>query len=172
MSKKSFDLNFVEKHIRKKSFGVLSTVTTKGNSHSSGVLYGVSSKDSKFYLYCLTGKNLFKTRNIQNNPNVSFVITFPHYWLRFVPASTIYFQASAEVVPFNDKGALTAFEQKRILQMMINDAQSPNVDYQPVFIRLKPKGKIHVYGLGFSLRKLRDEHTKVEYSVEIPQERK
>jgi len=56
--------------------------------------------------------------------------------------------------------------------MIIDEAQSQYVDYEPVFIRLKPKGKIHVHGLGFSLKESRDEHTKVGYSVEIPQDRR
>ena len=50
MDKKEFTFEFVEKHVRKKSFGILTTIDRKGRPHSTGIVYGVSPPESKFSL--------------------------------------------------------------------------------------------------------------------------
>ena len=119
MKQKNFTSEFIEKMIRKKSFGILSTVSPNNWSQSTGVVYGVTDKSEKLKLYIITSKNYKKTQNISKNPHVSFVITFPHYYIRFAPASTVQFQALAKILPMTDKGAIHSFYKKRILRNLI-----------------------------------------------------
>ena len=51
MSKTTNTFEYVEKKIRKKTFGILSTVSPKNRAHSTGILYGVSSPEVPFCLY-------------------------------------------------------------------------------------------------------------------------
>jgi nitroimidazol reductase NimA-like FMN-containing flavoprotein (pyridoxamine 5'-phosphate oxidase superfamily) len=67
--------NQVEREFRKMSFGILGTLSRKGQSHSVGVLYGVSPPNKPLALYVMTGRDTRKVRNIANNPNVSFAIS-------------------------------------------------------------------------------------------------
>jgi general stress protein 26 len=77
--------DFIEKQIRKKSFGINSTVTPKGHAHSTGIMYGVSLPEKKFALYSTSSETYKKVRNIKKNPHISFVVPFPHYYLRMIP---------------------------------------------------------------------------------------
>lgn len=107
---RTFDL--IEKYIRKKTFGILSTVSPRGRAHSTGILYGVSPLESKFSLYLITLKEYVKVRNIMSNPYISFVIPFPHHYLRFVPSSCVYFQGIAKIVSFDNPEPQKVFNQK------------------------------------------------------------
>lgn len=60
MNKHQFTLFFVEKQIRKKTFGILMTVNEDGTPHTAGILYGASPPSSKFALYCLTSKKMLR----------------------------------------------------------------------------------------------------------------
>ncbi|MHA2165795.1 MAG: pyridoxamine 5'-phosphate oxidase family protein, partial [Candidatus Hodarchaeales archaeon] len=96
MNKQVVSFSFVEKQVRKKTFGVLTTINRDGTPHTTGILYGVSLPSSKFALFCLTSKNYKKVRNIERNPNISFLIPFPHYYIRFAPASIVTFQGTID----------------------------------------------------------------------------
>ncbi|MFW9849314.1 MAG: pyridoxamine 5'-phosphate oxidase family protein [Candidatus Thorarchaeota archaeon] len=165
MKTKSFD--FIEKLLRKKSFGVISTIDSKGRPHSTGVIYTVAPEPHPFSFYILTGAEYRKTQYIRNNPNVAFIVTFPHYWLRFVPASVVHFQGTAEVLPFGDEIGLESFQQNRIARMNLQS----EYENEMVFIRIKPPRKLNVYGLGISLMQMRSEHTNAGYKVTIPEDR-
>ncbi|MFW9931728.1 MAG: pyridoxamine 5'-phosphate oxidase family protein [Candidatus Thorarchaeota archaeon] len=160
---KSFD--FVEKNLRKKSFGVISVIDAKGRPHSTGVIYVIPKRPNPFEFYILTGSEYRKTKYIRDNPNVSFVITFPHYWIRFAPASVVHFQGTAEIIPFSDPIGREAFQQNRIARMNLN---SDYDESEMVFIKVRPSKKLHVYGLGISLMDMRSDHTNAGYKVEIP----
>lgn len=41
MAKDRFSFESVEKEVRKKTFGVLSTIDSKGRPHSTGIIFGV-----------------------------------------------------------------------------------------------------------------------------------
>src|SRR6266705_2399374 len=84
-----FTFAYVEKLLRRRNFGVLTTITPEGRPHSLGVVYAVSSPDQPFSIYLITRSALKKARNIHNNPNVSFVVPFPHYVFRIVPPACI-----------------------------------------------------------------------------------
>ena len=158
----------IERLIRRKTFGILSTVSTKGFSQSTGVLYGVSQSD-EFCLYIYTYGSYRKTQNIKNNPKVSFVIPFPHHFFRFVPANTIAFQATAEIIPIDNLDANHAFRTHRVLKMMIDDSEP---DSGTLFLKLRPGKRLHVYGLGNSILELRKSHETGNYDVEIPSNRR
>ena len=166
------NFEFVEKKIRKMTFGILTTVNSNGIPHSVGMLYGVSSPKAKFSLYCLTGKNYKKVRNIKENPNIAFVIPYPHHLLRFVPSSCVQFQGKAETLSFDNPEAQEAFSKRNILKMNIKQAESMDADTNDlVFIKIKPNQKIFCYGLGISLRELSKNVESGGYSVLIPAER-
>jgi len=153
------------------TFGILSTLNKDGSPHSTGVLYAVSSPDSDFALYIVTSRKYKKTKNISNDPKVSFVIPFPHHFLRFVPSSTVTFYGEVEILPFEKhEELLLIFTEKRILRMItMHLTDEEKKDY--VFLKIKPSPKIHCYGLGYSLFKLRGSHSEGGYSVIIPEDR-
>ncbi|MBK5115109.1 MAG: pyridoxamine 5'-phosphate oxidase family protein [Candidatus Heimdallarchaeota archaeon] len=158
---------YVEKQIRKKTFGILGTVSPKGRSHTSGIVYGVSPPKEKFRLYILTKKDYFKVKNIQKNHHVSMTITYPHYWLRFVPAATIYFQATAKLLPFDSFIPQEVFKQKRILRLILPKDEISEKDKESyVFIEIKPK-KIICHGVGIGLLKQRKNHEHTSYFVQL-----
>jgi len=43
--------------------------------------------------------------------------------------------------------------------------------YELIFLKIIPKSRIIVYGVGHSIWKLRGSHAEGEYSVRIPEER-
>ena len=170
LKKDQFDFGSVEKAVRKKTFGVITTIDSKGRPHSTGIIYGVAPPTSTFNLYILTGENYVKVRNIRRNPLVSLVVTFPHYWLRFVPASYAMFRGSAEIIPFEDSDAIWAMSRSRIGRMNLNtDVESTRTNM--VFIKITPEPTVFCYGLGFSAMEMRSDHTRVGYKVTIPTER-
>ncbi|MHA2364628.1 MAG: pyridoxamine 5'-phosphate oxidase family protein [Candidatus Hodarchaeales archaeon] len=171
MPKQLLNFAYVEKHIHKKTFGILGTLTEKNRPHSTGIIYCVSKESTPFRLYCLTSRKYKKTRNIENNPNVSFVIPFPHYYFRFAPSSCIQFQGVAKIIPFKDgEVMIELFKQKRILRKLIKDINQNEIeDY--VFLEIKPDIKIFCHGIGFSLIEMKKNHVGAFYSVIIPKDR-
>ncbi|MHA2365552.1 MAG: pyridoxamine 5'-phosphate oxidase family protein [Candidatus Hodarchaeales archaeon] len=171
MNKKSFDFDYVENQMRMKTFGILSTITKDNHSHSTGILFAVTPAHQPFRLYCVTGKKYKKTRNIEQNPHISFVIPFPHYYIRFVPSSCIQFQGEAKVVPFSfEHDIIEDFYKKRILKKIVKDIL-PSEMKEYVFIEIIPKGSIFCHGIGFSIREMRKNHAKTHYKVKVPENR-
>ena len=74
--KKIPNFEFIEKEIKKKTFGIISTIDQDGHSHSTGIVYGIAPSNSKFALYILTDQNYKKVKNIESNNSVSFVPIF------------------------------------------------------------------------------------------------
>jgi general stress protein 26 len=171
MPKKKFDFPFIEKQIRSKTFGILNTINPNNSPQSSGILFGVSKPGDPFCIYLKTFKTFRKTKNIQSNPNVTFVIPVPHHILRFIPSSTIMIKGQAELVSTDSEEVIEAFNEKRILRMILQDLNDPEVKKKTTFIRIKPKPKILCYGVGFNVIQLGRAHTSVSYSVKIPEER-
>ncbi len=164
---REFSFDFVEGRIRKKTFGVLTTIDRQERPHSTGVLYGISPPESKFSIYVMAGAGYAKVRNVKRNPNVSLVVTFPHYYVRFVPASYVMFRGKAEVVPPDDTDGRWAFNQKRILRM----SQSVDAASEPVFIRLDPEPTVFCFGVGIGTIQLRRHIESGAYKVIIPEGR-
>lgn len=165
---KQFDFEYMEREIRKKTFGILSTIDSKGRPHSTGILYGLSPADAPLRIYMLASKKYQKVKNVQRDPRVSFVITFPHFYFRFAPASYVMFRGVADVIDFQNEAARRAFQTKRILRMNVS------TDYEQkdmVFIRISPERRVVCYGLGYSIMDLRSNHTGSGYTVSIPENR-
>ena len=169
VSNRGFTFEFIEKEVRKKTFGILTVIDSKGRPHSTGMLYGVSPPESKFALYMLTEEGYAKVRHIRRNPNVSVVVTFPHYYIRFAPASYVMFRGTAELVSLDDSDAQWAFSQKRILRM------SQHLDSAlletALFVKINPEPIAFCYGVGIGVMELRNELTEGAYKVIIPSNR-
>jgi general stress protein 26 len=169
VAKKQFTFEFVESQVRKKSFGILSTIDSKGRPHSTGVLYGISPPSSPFSIFNVVDKNYVKVKNIKRDPRVSFVVTFPHYYLRFAPASYVMFRGIAEILPFSDEMGQKAFQTKRILRMNL---ESDYEEFEMAFIRIRPEPRVVCYGLGIGIMEMRSTLANAAYSVTIPPERR
>jgi hypothetical protein len=150
-----FSFEFVEQQLRKKTFGILTTISPKGWPQTHGVLYGMAAPHSKLAFFIVTDKRYKKIGNIKGNPRVSFLIPFPHYYVRFAPASTVQFQGSAELTPIDNP----SFDD-------------PAIRENYCFIKITPNPRLICYGLGKSLRELRKDHVAGRYAVTIPQERR
>ena len=142
----NFDL--VEREIRKRRFGVLSTVSQDGRSHSVGVLYGISTRDQPFVLYVTTDRRSKKARNITRNENVSFAIPLQRRILRFLPPNCVQFQAIAELIASDDEDANSAFSRSLVLRETLKLETSQR---RAVFIRITPDPVVFTYGLGLSI---------------------
>jgi hypothetical protein len=163
------DFEFIEKQLRKKSFGVISVIDSKGRPHSTGMIYTIPPKPHPFRFYLLTGADYRKTEYIKANPNVAFMVTFPHYWLRFVPASVVHFQENADILPYSDEVGQESFQQNRIGRMNL---QANYEEDEMVFLRIKPSKKLNVYGVGIPLMKMRSNATNAGYKVVVPKDRR
>ncbi len=169
MVSKHYDFQFVEKKLRQKTFGVLTTIDGKGRPHSTGILYGVSPPDSDFAIFFATHEKYAKVRNIRKNPKVSFVVTFPHYYLRFAPDSYLMLRGEAEILPFDNRDGQWAFHQKRMLKM--NLKMPPEIMQDAVFIKMKPGPTVFCFGVGYGILDIARHHEDVMYKVRIPEER-
>ena len=140
-----FPFAYVEKQLRKKSFGILTTVTPQGRPHSVGVVYAVAPPDLPFSLYLISRPVLKKARNIRNNPNVSFVVPFPHYLVRLIPPSCVQFQGKAEPIPFEDPIAIKSFQSSIVLRRSLLHSVELG---ESIFFRIVPDKKIFCWGIG------------------------
>jgi general stress protein 26 len=170
MSEKRFTFENVEKAVRKKTFGVLTTIDSKGRPHSTGIIYAVGSPDSPFALYILVEVNYAKVRNIKRNSNVSLVVTFPHYWVRFAPASYVMFRGTAEILPSSNSDGRWAMSQTRIGRMNLR-TETKLIGTELVYIKITPEPTVFCYGLGFGIMEIRGDHENAAYKVTIPANR-
>lgn len=148
-----FTFDYVEKQLRKKTFGILTTVAPEGRPHSVGVVYAMApqSQQQFFCLYLITRPVLKKARNIRNNPNVSFVVPFPHYLFSSIPPRCIQFQGKAELLPISDDSiALKAFQSSIVLKRSMQHSLRLG---ESIFIRVVPDKKIFCFGIGANLLK-------------------
>jgi nitroimidazol reductase NimA-like FMN-containing flavoprotein (pyridoxamine 5'-phosphate oxidase superfamily) len=159
---------FIEAQLRRKSFGVLSTVNPGGGLQTTGILYAVSPPGAPFRLYLITDRSYLKARNISRNPEVSFLVPYPHHLLPFVPASCISFSGRAELVAPEDSEGRQAFMATRMLKMNLEEVDSMQ---DAVFIKIRPKRSVHCYGVGIGLIAIARNPATAGYSVKIPSER-
>jgi general stress protein 26 len=169
MSTRVLPFDYVEAQLRKKHFGIVGTVTPDGRPHSTAIVYGISPPGARLALYVLTESSYKKTRNIRANPNVSFVVPFPHHVLRFVPSSCIQFQGRAEVLPWDDADARASFQRNDVLKMTLE--VGGNDPERAVFLVITPDAKIFGYGLGMSLLALRRNIEAGPFVTTVPQQR-
>lgn len=162
----------VLKELRRRHFGVLSTVTKDGRSHSAAVFYSVSPSTRPLEVFVMTRTKLKKARNIMNNPNISFVVPLNRRLLSFVPPPCIEFQGQAEIIDWKDETALAAFKTSYMGRTIVNayDEMYRQGDHTICFLRITPDSAIFTYGVGVSIWEMR-RHMEVGFAkVEVPQE--
>jgi hypothetical protein len=143
-----FPFDYIEKQLRKKTFGILTTVTPQGRPHSVGVVYAVAPPGQPFCLYLITRPVLKKARNIRDNPNFSFVVPFPHYLFRSIPPRCIQFQGKAELLPIDDPIVIKAFQSSIVLKRSMEHSLRLG---ESVFIRIVPDKKIFCFAIGANI---------------------
>jgi nitroimidazol reductase NimA-like FMN-containing flavoprotein (pyridoxamine 5'-phosphate oxidase superfamily) len=158
----------VMKDVRSKTFAVFNTVDSKERPHSTGIIFAVSPPSERLAFYIVTQEKSAKVRNIRRNPNVSLVVTFPHYYLRFIPDSTVMLRGTAEIIALDDERAQAAFAQKKMTRM--NLKVDSEVLEGAIVIRIKPTKTVYVYGVGIGLNQMRKDPTAARYKVTIPHE--
>ena len=159
----------MEKELRKKSFGVITTVDSENRPHATGILYGVSPRDKPLRIYILTKGNTAKVRHISQNSSVSILVPIPHHILRMIPDSTVTIRGTAEITTLEDSDFREAFNQKRVLRM--NLKVDPKTLRKAVVIKTTPEPVIHCYGVGISLMELGKDPAGASYKVRIPENR-
>ncbi len=165
-SKAGLTFENIENEIRKRNYGVLSTISRDGRPHSASVLYAVSARARPFALYIVTDRRSKKARNIVLNPNISFVIPIPKR-LGFLPPGSIQFQGKAEILPLTDEASKEAFNEsiilERVLKMQL--AQKGEVS---AFIRIRPDSVVFTYGVGMSILQLMKHIEEASARIEVP----
>jgi hypothetical protein len=164
-----FTFDFLESKLRTKTYGILGTNAPDGRPHSVGVVYAMPPAGMPFCLYLITRPVLKKARNIQTNPNVSFVVPFPHYLFRMLPPASIQFQGKAEFIPIDDRVAIEAFQRSIVLRRSLE--HSLNLG-QSTFIRIIPDSKIFSFGIDASIWRylMRSKNKSLgNYYVLVPQ---
>ena len=160
----------VAREVRKRSFGIISTITAKGHSQSTGVCYGVSAPDTSFVIYIMSEPTTAKATNIAHNPNVSFVVPLLRPMLTMVPPACIQFQGKAELLGPNDGEGVQAFRASYLLRMLLKEDQQfdRSGEHSTCFIRVTPDPVIHTYGVGMSVLDLRRHIAEASGRVLIP----
>ncbi len=122
-----------------------------------------------FSLYLITRPILKKAKNIRENPNVSFVVPFPHYFFHLIPPSCIQFQGKAEILPSNDPLALKIFQSNRVLKSSLEHTR---ILGEPIFFRIIPHEKIFCWGINASLWQIIKHKVDNNYLIIPPDRRK
>jgi hypothetical protein len=135
----------VARAIRRRSFGILSSVSAAGRPHAAGVVYDVVDDPRGLRLYVNTFRDSRKARNVETNGHVAFVI--PVRRVPVGPPFSIQFQARASVVDVHCAEITDLVAGK----LLANSGGHGALD-EPggCFIRIEPVGRIHTYGLGVS----------------------
>jgi len=136
--------------VEKQMFAVLGMVTASGEARTAGIVYMARNRE----LYIGTSKGAWKTRHIRQNPNVSLTVTVPKRipFMPFlpIPPATITFQGAATVHEVEEIG--------RDVVKALYKGMEVDEDFvvDSCIIRVKPKGDFITYGIGVSLRTLRN----------------
>ena len=159
--------------LRRRSFGVLSTVTQEGRSHSVGVVYGISSQKKTFEIYVMTRTHLKKARNIAANPNVSFVVPLTRRLIGFIPPPCVQFQGKATIVEYGDRIGIAVFKSFFVGRQILRKYEdlSRQGETRTCFLRIIPDPVVFTYMLGYSIWEVRRRMQTGTERVEILPER-
>jgi hypothetical protein len=147
---RSFDT--IERALRRRKFGTLSTLTEQTRPHATGVVYAVSGVSEPLVLYVTTRTTTRKARNVAVYPDVAFVVPVPRHFPRGFPPRCIQFQGTATVLPDTDEGAIRAFRSSWFLRRILTTEQRIVAQGgQLCFIRIRPDPTVFTYGIGVSL---------------------
>ena len=159
----------VETEMRRRNYGILSTVARNGRPHSTSVTYAVSARSRPLALYIVTDRRSKKARNIGRNPNVAFVVPVPRS-PGFLPPGSIQFQGTAEIVPVTDETAQKAFNASFVLRMILKAQFAQKRDVS-AFVRIRPDALVFTYGVGVTLFQVMKHVEGASARVEIPASR-
>ncbi|MFW9901084.1 MAG: pyridoxamine 5'-phosphate oxidase family protein [Candidatus Thorarchaeota archaeon] len=141
--------NEVRSILKKKNWLVLSTVDNKNIPHSSVVVY----QSDGNIIYCITGTNTLKARNIKQNNKVSITIPFrKNFFHKIIPAppAELHFTAEAEIRPFEDQQA------RKIFAKYLKYHENVENQEDSIWIKIIPSKRISTYGVGVKLLKMRN----------------
>src|SRR3990172_1326269 len=138
---------YIENQIKKKIYGILSTVSPSGRPQAAGVAYGVMIKPEKLTFYVMTGRDTVKVRNIQSNPNVVFTIPYPHYYLRMAPSFSIQASGTAQILDISDEKGEKSFQTTRLRRSMLNYVKKALPEESSVFIKVTPGKEVLWFGI-------------------------
>ena len=162
----------VARELRRRSFGIISTVAKNGRSQSTGVCYGVSAPNGPFDIYVMSEPTTVKARNIRSNPNVSFVVPFQRPVLTMVPPACVQFQGRAELLGPDDGEGVRAFQSSYLLRMLLRQSREfeSSGKHSTCFIRITPDPVIQTYGVGMSILDLRRHIADASSHVLVPRQ--
>jgi len=142
----------IERALRRRTFGTLSTLTEHGAPHATGVVYAVSAPGEPLALYVTTRTTTRKVRNLRAHPEVAFVVPVPHRFLPAFPPRAIQFLGTATIVAADDEGANRGFEGSWFLRRILaTERRIVTEGGELCFIQIRPQGKLFTYGMGMSL---------------------
>ena len=127
--------------IRRRHFAVLSTVSDAGFPHAAAVAYDTVGTT----LYVHTHRTSRKALNVAANPRAAMVV--PVRKLPVGPPFNVQFQARAALLAMDDPEILEHLEAGR-LSKITGHGELDEPD--GCFLRLRPTGCLHTYGLGVS----------------------
>jgi hypothetical protein len=137
-----------------KSFLTLATASSAGIPHAAGVSYALGEPGehddlSDVTLYVNTLRSSRKARNVAATGRAAVVV--PVRRLPIGPPFTIQFQADSDLLSPTDAEIVDLVGTGR-LKVITSHGELDEPD--SCFIRLRPRGRIHTYGLGVSVRAL------------------
>lgn len=100
----------IDRAVRRRTFGTLSTMDRRGAPHATAVIYAVSPPDQPLTLFVTTRSTTAKVHHIREHPEAAFVIPVPHR-LPVFPPSAVQFQGLATILEANDTAAIDAFQK-------------------------------------------------------------
>ena len=148
----SISFDRIEKALRQRTFGTLSTLTERGAPHATGVVYAVSAPDDPLALYVTTRTTTRKVRNLRAHPEVAFVVPVPHRFIPVFPPRAIQFLGTATVVAEEDEGANRAFASSWFLRRILaTERRIVTEGGDLCFIRIRPNDTLFTYAMGMSV---------------------
>lgn len=148
----SINFDGIERALRQRTFGTLSTLTERGVPHATGVVYAVSPHEEPLALYVTTRTTTRKARNVRAHRDVAFVVPVPHRFIPPFPPRAIQFLGTATLVAADDEGANRGFESSWFLRRILASERRIVTDGGELcFIRILPDGTLFTYAMGISM---------------------
>ena len=172
LSEQRVTFEVVLRHLRRRDFAVLSTVSNERTPHSAGVNYGVSRPGRDFVIYVMTRTHLQKARNIAHNPNVSLVVPLTRRLLAFLPPPTIQLHGRAEIVDWTDEEGTDVFRRFWIGRQILHAYQESHRrgETRICFLKIMPDPEISTYMVECSIWQIRSRMESGAARVVIPPE--
>lgn len=153
-------LNRITKALTRRSFATLATTSPAQRPHVVAVLYEAVGRT----LYVTMSRHTRKARNIAENPHVAVCV--PVRRLPIGPAAAIQFQGTAELLAQDDPEITRLIETGRLKRIT---AHGELDDPDNRFVRIRPRRRIHAYGIGMSLLDVFRDPLHADRTVELPE---